>query len=169
MSFSLGLGHREKDWERYNGTLCATLLRGYNVGVEPLLPRSDTLLRAFPLDIWNSMLFISENISCANLLGIIVNYMILICEQKTWTGSMSVYAILMGTWSKGSGGNELNIKTHSALENHICWNDPRDAKILPPIQTLWRVMTIFVNYKNAIYSRLATYKTREKKLWVKEK
>lgn len=26
--------------------------------------------------------------------------------------------------------------TYSDLENHICWNEPREANILPPIQTL---------------------------------
>lgn len=32
-------------------------------------------------------------------------------------------------------------KTYSALENHICWKEPNEASILPPIHTLqqsWR-------------------------------
>jgi hypothetical protein len=51
------------------------------------------------------------------------------------------------TWSETSGmtyqvskekHEKLNPKyqAYSALENHICWNDPRDARMLPPIQTL---------------------------------
>ena len=30
----------------------------------------------------------------------------------------------------------IKYQAYSALENHICWNDPRDARMLPPIQTL---------------------------------
>ena len=32
-------------------------------------------------------------------------------------------------------GNFLST-TYSALDNHSCWKDPRDARMLPPIQTL---------------------------------
>ena len=28
---------------------------------------------------------------------------------------------------------------YSDLENHICWKDPREANMLPPIQTLHKV------------------------------
>lgn len=36
-------------------------------------------------------------------------------------------------------------KTYSALENHICWKEPSEASILPPIHTLqqsWRIAHI---------------------------
>lgn len=43
--------------------------------------------------------------------------------------------------------------TYSDLENHICWKEPRDANMLPPIQTLYK-HCIIIHLSNMLEAKI---------------